>query len=340
MTIPRGALTALLVAFPLAAAQRADASTILGSPDATATPDAFACAMCPPGESMAFQQFALRGATVEAPEDGVLVSASATAKRISGVDQPKIAILRPAGENPGVSVADSVPVPVSSPTGETTDVDDLHVPVMRGDSLGFLFPSGQVDVGVRTVPKPDGAVQSFTQPCDPCGSDGGTGSELLFSGVVEPDVDADGLGDETQDPDGGGLGTDWEDDWFEDYGEGDALDADISSNAPRRVRRQLRLLRAERSKDGATLTLRVPRPGSVSAAITLPSVRRTGAGPFRTILTGETRVRHAGRVKLKLRATPAGERALGRPARLRTKAIVSLLPADGPLKVLMRSARF
>src|SRR3954471_14432764 len=106
MTIPRRALAALLVAFPLAAAQRADASTILGSPDASAMPDAFACAACPPGESMGFQQFALRGATVEAPEDGVLVSASVTAKRISGVDQPKIAILRPA--DTGVTVQDSV----------------------------------------------------------------------------------------------------------------------------------------------------------------------------------------------------------------------------------------
>src|SRR3954468_16992911 len=337
MTIPRGALAALLVAFPLAAAQRADASTVLGSPDATATPDAFACAACPPGASLGFQQFALRGATVEAPEDGVLVSAGVSAKRISGVDQPKIALLRPA--ETGVTVADSVPVPVSSANGETSDVDDLHVPVRRGDALGFLFPSGQVDLGVRSVPRPDGAVQSFTPPCDPCGSDGGTGSELLFSAVIEPDVDADGLGDESQDPDGGGLGTNWEDDWYADYDEGDALDADVSSAAPRHVRRQLRLLKAQRGKQGATLTLRVPRAGNLSAAITLPSVRKTGAGPFLTILTGELHVKHAGRVKLKLRATAPGERVLGRQGRLRTKVIVSLLPASGPLKVLMRSAR-
>jgi hypothetical protein len=339
MTIPRGALAALPVALLLAAVQRADASTILGSPDATAAPDAFACAACPPGASMAFQQFALRGAAVDAPEDGVLVSASVTAKRISGVDQPRIAILRPGEDGNGVTVAGSVPVPVSSAEGETSDLADLHVPVRQGDALGFVLPSGQVDLGVRSVPRPDGAVQVFSPPCDPCGSDGGTGSELLFSAVVEPDVDADGLGDESQDPDGGGLGTDWEDDWYEDYDEGDGLDADIASDAPRGARRQLRLLRAERRKDGATLILRVPRAGSVSAAITLPSVRRTGAGPFLTILTGETRVKHAGRVKLKLRATAPGERVLGRRGRLRTKVVVSLLPSSGPLKVLMRSAR-
>lgn len=41
---------------------------------------------------------------------------------------------------------------------------------------------------------------------------------------VEPDVDADGMGDETQGPDGGGLGTDWVDDWFEDFGQPAQLD--------------------------------------------------------------------------------------------------------------------
>jgi hypothetical protein len=58
---------------------------------------------------------------------------------------------------------------------------------------------------------------------------------LLTAAAVEPDLDADGVGDETQDPDGGGLGTNWEDnwfedfmsfvsDWFEDFGSGDELD--------------------------------------------------------------------------------------------------------------------
>ncbi len=41
---------------------------------------------------------------------------------------------------------------------------------------------------------------------------------------VEPDVDADGMGDETQDADGGGLGTDRVDDWFEDFEEPAQLD--------------------------------------------------------------------------------------------------------------------
>jgi hypothetical protein len=41
---------------------------------------------------------------------------------------------------------------------------------------------------------------------------------------VEPNVDADSMGDETQDPDGAGLGTDWVDDWFEDFGQPAQLD--------------------------------------------------------------------------------------------------------------------
>jgi hypothetical protein len=62
---------------------------------------------------------------------------------------------------------------------------------------------------------------AFTPLCGPCGMDGGTGTELLIDAFVEHDADADGLGDETQDPDGGGLGQNWEDDWFEDYESGD-----------------------------------------------------------------------------------------------------------------------
>ena len=217
-TLPLAA--ALLVAGSLGA-QQADAATYLGSPDASAEPDAFACAACPAGTSIGFQQFALREATVEAPEDGVLVSAGANAKRIAGAEQPRIVVLRPAAaDGVGVTVVDSAPLPVSSATGALHEVDGLHLPVQRGDSIGFLFPTGEVDLGVRMRPRPDGAVQTFAPPCAPCGMDGGTGVELLFDAVVEPDVDQDGLGDESQDPDGGGLGEDWEDDWFDDFEEG------------------------------------------------------------------------------------------------------------------------
>jgi hypothetical protein len=343
-------MTARLRAIPVAAAillamflgaQRADAASYLGSPDTSATPDAFACAACPAGTSTGFQQFALRGATLEAPEDGVLVSASVYAKRIAGAEQPRIAVLRPADDRGvGVTVVDSAPLPVSSPTGAMHEVEDLHLAMETGDSVGFLFRTGEVDLGVKMRPRPDGAVQSFTPPCGPCGMDGGTGVELLYDAVLEPDVDEDGLGDETQDPDGGGLGMDWEDDWFEDFDEGDDLDEDFDEDGSFAARRRLRLLDVERLRGGgASLLLRVPKAGRLSAAITLPANRRTGDGPFLTILTGDRRVKRAGRLRLRLASTPPGARVLARRKRVRTKVVASLLPRNGGLRVRMRSAK-
>jgi hypothetical protein len=324
---------ALLLGVPAA-----HASTFMGSPDASAEPDAYACtATCAPGADVGFRQFALRGATLEAPEDGVLVSAEVHAKRIAGDTQPRIAVLRPDDEDGvGATIAGSVPVAVSSPTGETVEVEDLHLPVREGDSIGLIVPAGEVDLGVRARPRPDGAIQRFATPCEPCGMDGGTGIELLFSAVVEPDVDGDLLGDESQDADGGGLGLEWEDDWFDDYEEGDDLDEDLARRAG-----PLRLLDVERRprRRATTLLVRVPRAGRLSAAITLPAVRRTGAGPFTTILTGDRRVRRTGRVRLRLAATPAGSQTLDRRGRLRTKVVVSLVPRRANLTVLMSSAR-
>jgi hypothetical protein len=341
MTFRRAILPPAVLVTLLFGAQRAEATTYLGSPDSGAAPDAFACAACPAGTGIGFQQFALRGGMVEAPEDGVVVAASVHAKRIAGAESPRIAVLRPARDDGvGVTVVDSVPLPVTSPTGAVHEVEGLHLPMQRGDSIGFLFAAGEVDLGVRNRPRPDGAVQSFATPCAPCGMDGGTGVELLFDAVLEPDVDGDRLGDESQDPDGGGLGFDWEDDWFEDFEEGDQLDEDLFDDASPAARRRLRVLDVDRRRGrGATMLLRVPRAGRLSAAITLPADRRTGAGPFLTILTGDMRIRRAGRVRLQLDSTTPGARVLARRPRLRTKVIVSLVPRRAQLKVLMRSAR-
>ena len=220
----------LSVAAMLFAAQGADASTYLGSADATADPDAYICAACPASTTYGFRQFALRQATVEAPESGVLVSASFNAKRITGTEDPRIAILRPDDNGVSLRVVDSAPIAL---TGDFTRVDDLHLPMERGDSVGFMFRTGEVDLGVKLRPKPDGAIQSFTAPCDPCGMDGGTGTELLMDAVLEPDVDDDGMGDESQDVDGGGLGMDWEEDWFEDWDAGDQLDEELQGEEAR-----------------------------------------------------------------------------------------------------------
>ena len=334
-------LALLPLATALLAAQPAAASTTLGSPNTAAEPDAFACAACPVGTTMGFKQFALRESATEAPEDGVLVSASVNAKRLAGTEQPRIAVLRPADDDGvAVTVVAEAPLPVVSPGSEQHVVEDLHLPVQRGDSIGFLFKAGEVDVGTRSRPRPDGAVQSFAQPCEPCGMDGGTGVELLLDAEVEPDVDADGLGDESQDPDGGGLGLDWEEDWFEDFEEGDELDEDFDEDdATPRARRRLRILDADRLAGGkGSLLLRVPNAGRVSASITLPN-QRTGEGPFETILTGDMRVKRAGRVRVRLDSTPRGERVLDRRRRVRTKVVVAYYPRRAPLALLMRSAR-
>jgi hypothetical protein len=334
------ALAAALLPALVIGAARADAATFLGSPDTSAPPEGYACQGCPSGASVGFRQFALRGADVEAPEDGVLVEASAFARRIAGSEPARVAVLRPADDGVGVSVVASAPLPVTSPAGAVEQAEGLRLPVQQGDSVGILYRAGEVDLGVRSRPRPDGAVQALTNPCSPCGTDGGTGVELLLDAVVEPDVDADGLGDESQDPDGGGLGMDWEDDWFDDFGEGDELDEDFD-DARAGARRRLRLLDVDRRRrgDGANLLLRVPRAGRVSAAITLPDSQRTGAGPFVTLLTGDMNVRRPGRVWLRMDSTSPGTRVLERRRRLRTKVVVSLLPRERSLKVLMRSAR-
>lgn len=343
MTLRRGSLsfvTALLLAATLGAGQAA-AATPLGSPDTSATPSGYACADCPVGAPVGFRQFALRGATVEAPEDGVLVSASVHAKRVAGAEPPRIAVLRPAGEDGvGVNEVGSALVPVTSATGARITVTDLHLPVKRGDAIGFVFTPGEVDLGVRGRPRPDGAIQSFTGACDPCGMDGGTGMELLLDAVVEPDVDEDGLGDESQDPDGGGLGMFWQDDWFEDFEEGDQLDDDVVDATVPARRQRLKLLDVDRlPRQRAMVLVRVPTAGRVSVAITLPASQRTGAGPFLTVLTGEKRLKRPGRVWLHLGSTPRGARELARRGTTRTKVIVSLRPMRAPRKVLMRSAR-
>src|ERR1700752_285984 len=105
-------LVAATTAPLLLGAGRADASPFLGSPDASATPDAYACDGCPAGAARGFRQFALRTATVEAAEAGVLVSAGVYAKRIAGTDAPRIAVLRPGKDGVALQVVGSAPIAV------------------------------------------------------------------------------------------------------------------------------------------------------------------------------------------------------------------------------------
>src|SRR4051812_13395720 len=343
MTVRPLHLAAAFLAAMTVGASSADAATFLGSQDTSATPDGFACGDCPAGLDVGLRQFALRQATVEAPEDGVITTASVNARRLAGTEAPRVAVLRPGADGVSLSVVAAAPVPL---TGEVSYADGLHLPMRRGDSLGFLSRTGEVALGVRNRPRPDGALQSFTLPCSPCGMAGGTGTELLLDAVLEPDVDADGLGDETQDPDGGGLGPSWVDDWFKDFDAGDRLDddtADFGDSRNRddrrdgarrpRVPKDLRLLESDCHGTRTSLLISAPKAGMVSASVTLPGDQKTGAGPVTTILTGSKRVKHAGRVRLKLTSTPAGRRVLARRKHVRTKVVVAYFPKQSTLSL-------
>jgi hypothetical protein len=315
---------------------------VLGSVDPSAEPDAFACAAyaCPGGKSIGFRQLALHGSDVEVEEPGVLVSARVNAKRLTGGEQPRIAVLKPAADDDiGVTIAGYAPLPVVSADAEVHEVQDLHLRVDPGDSIGFLLPSGQVDLGTRIRRQPDGAVQWFVEPCSPCHMDGGTGRELLFEATIEPDADEDLLGDESQDPDFGldddqsdAPAEDEFDDWF------DELDNDEPEEAASRRAGRLRLLDLDRARNGDLLV----KIGSLQAGrlggVVTTSAGRWDIGVPRTIGAGQRRANPASPVRLRLHLSRAGRRLERRAGRQRARIVVYHLSSDG-IKVTMRQIR-
>lgn len=327
--------------------QRANAATVLGSVDSSREPDAFACAVyaCPAGKSVGFRQLALYGSDVVAEESGVLVSARVHGKRIAGGDQPRIAVLRPVAEGDiGTKVTAFAPVPIVSADAEVHEAQGLHLPVEAGDSIGFLLPSGQVDLGLKTRQQPDGAVQWFTEPCGPCHMDGGTGRELLFEARIELDEDEDLLGDETQDPDSGlddeQAEEEFEEDEFDDWF--DELESDEEEEpepTATRVAKTLRLLDLDRARNG-DLFVRVglPRHGRLGGIVTT-SAGRWDLGAARTIGLGQRRVKRGNQVRLRLRLSPAGRRIVERPGRQQRARIVVYHLSRSGIKVTMRQIR-
>ena len=336
------ALAAALVFALFAGVQRADAATLLGSVDPDRTPEAFACVAyaCPTGKSVGFRQVALHGSDVVVEEAGVLVSARVNAKRIAGTEQPRIAVLKPAGDDDiGVTIGAFAPLPVVSSGSEVHEVQDLHLPVEAGDAIGFLMPSGQVDLATTARRQPDGAVQWFMEPCGPCHMDGGTGRELLFQATVEPDEDEDLLGDESQDPDFGldedqsdALAEDEFDDWF------DELDDDEAEEPASRRAGRLRLLDLDRARNGDLLVkVGTPGAGRLGGVVTT-SAGRWDIGVPRTIGVGESRAKRSAPVRLRLHLSRSGRRLERRPGRRRARIVVYHLSRDG-IKVTMRQIR-
>ena len=348
--ITLGLAAALLLALTLGA-QRAAATTELGSLDPRRAPDTFACVvyLCPPGASMGFRQLALHGSEVVADELGVLVSARVNAKRIAGAEQPRIAVLRPAGEDEddiGVTVAGFAPLPVVSAGATLHEVEGLHLRVESGDSIGFLLPGGQVDLGVRTRRQPDGSVQWFAEPCSPCDMDGGTGRELLLAAKIEPDLDEDLLGDESQDPDFG-LGDEQSDeveedeldDWFDELGPDEETEDQPERRQPgSQPLRRLRLLDLARARNGDVFVqLRTPRAGLVGGMVTT-SAGRWDLGRPLTLGVGEVRVKRSARVRLRVRLSASGRRVDRRPGRQQARVVVYQASRSG-IKVAMRQIR-
>src|SRR4030095_16741195 len=141
---PTLALAAALVLGLLVGVHRAVAATMVGSVDPSAPPEAFACVVyaCPSGKSVGFRQLALHGSDVEVDQPGVLVSARVNAKRITGGEQPRVAVLKPAEDDDiGVTIGGYAPLPVVSSSAAVHEVQDLHLPAEPGASIGFLLSS-------------------------------------------------------------------------------------------------------------------------------------------------------------------------------------------------------
>jgi hypothetical protein len=303
--------------------------------------------MCPTGTSVGFQQLALYGSAVVADEPGVLVSARVNARRIAGVDQPRIAVLRPTGEDDdiGVTVAAYAPLPVVSGGPAVHEADGLHLRVERGDSIGFVLPGGQVDLGLRGRRQPDGAVQSFTEPCAPCGMDGGTGRELLLDATIEPDADEDLLGDESQDPDFGvgdesdDVEEDELDDWFDELGADEETEDQPERGRPgSEPVRRLRLVDFARARNGDVFVqVRTPRSGFVGGVMTT-SAGRWDLGIPRTLGQGQVRVKRKALVRLRVRLSADGRRIDRRPGRQRARVVV-YHTSRGGIKVTMRQIK-
>ena len=145
--------------------------------------------------------------------------------------------------------------------------------------------------------------------------------ELLIEGTVEPDVDGDGFGDDTQDrcpatsgpaagcarrppaTGGGGTGT-----------------------TPRRPSNAFRFGKVR----GSVLVLRVPGPGRVKVAdarATASAARRKRRKAL--IRRRVVQAKKAGLVKIRLKPTRRGKKRLRRRGRLRTRVRVTYTPTKG-----------
>lgn len=205
MTPLRGSLAAVvaLALFFLAAAP-AGASTVFGSallgqPDrAICEPEAPEPQLCTYAIGALPQASWAAGGPV-APSAGVITSWAVKAGPAKG---PIARVLRLRVLRGNASVETGYPEPLP-PAGGISRFT-AQVPIRAGDRLGLDVFGDQPGVGLAVASTTVGASSDHWAP--PLGSgerapDGSEpDSELLLQATIEPDVDGDGLGDETQDP--------------------------------------------------------------------------------------------------------------------------------------------
>jgi hypothetical protein len=187
----------------------AGASTVVGSN--LAQPPSESICVLGPGESCSlgvaavpFGNQAPGGVTV--PGNGVIVNW-------------RISSLATFGEAPlpvKLRVLDGTTAVASGPLQTLPGQAGIHefavrVPVKAGVSIGVDFPTEPEFTGIRVVAGATAAITDFWEPVlldgqirSPSESRGNT--ELLMNATVEPDLDGDGWGDETQDRCGGVAG--------------------------------------------------------------------------------------------------------------------------------------
>jgi hypothetical protein len=137
----------------------------------------------------------LTGATLVAPSNGVIVRWRVKA---ASTDSYRLRILEPDGSGNATIIASSAPLPALGGNAVTTA--EVRMPIEAHGFLAIETPGGAPypiamaggTQGGSAGDAPDGA--SFPVDQSPHG-----GIELLFNADFEPDPDADGFGDESQD---------------------------------------------------------------------------------------------------------------------------------------------
>jgi hypothetical protein len=193
------ALSSAAAVAAIAAPSEARAAVTIGEDTSTASTDSFGC-NSDPAVVCTYGQFAHPTSSVAAPFDGVVVGWRVRGS--SGAGQFALRILRPAGTGSWTGAGTSDPETVTS---GTENVFETQLPIKQGDNIGVNVPGGNpitptieyrqltgAQLGVWVPALADGETSPPGTPVD--------NLTLVLNADIEPDVDCDGFGDETQDP--------------------------------------------------------------------------------------------------------------------------------------------